>query len=416
MKPEVNRRQFLGRSLRGASIAAASYGRVLGANNKLMVANIGCGRRNLLKELIQVRPDTGIEIRAVCDTWKVRREKAAAEVKEFTGQDARQVVRYADVLAMPDIDAVVIATPDHLHARMLADAARAGKDVYVEKPIAMNMAELIEAVDAVKKHKRVVQVGTQMRSYPQTAAARRLVTGGGLGQILKVEQARNGYKPYWMGYGGAEFNSVKPRPEDIDWDAFLMGRKSRPFDPKQYVGWYGYRDFSGGPQTNLMVHFIDIVHYICGVTTPSKAVGLGGIYRWHDTYDVPDSVEIAFEYPEQFLVRYCTVFGNSGGKFAKWFGTRGTMDAQNLSPRRPWRVSGDGSGEPDRIENPSELPMEKRPHHMQNWLDCIRTREDPVAPIDAGYAHAVAVIMGDKALTSGRRQIYLPGSREVREG
>ena len=412
----LNRRQFFGRSLTGASVAAASYQRIRGANDRVAVANIGCGRRNLLRELIQVRTDANIEIRAVCDTWRQKREKAAAEVKEHTGKDSRQVVRYQEILAMNDIDAVVIGTPDHLHATMLADAARAGKDAYVEKPIAMNMEELIEAVDAVKEHKIVVQVGTQMRSYPQSLAARNFLTSGKLGKILKVEQARNGYRPYWASYGGDDFFQLQAEEGDIDWDAFLMGRENRPFNAHQYMGWYGYREFSRGPHTNLMVHFIDLVHYVTGASIPKRVVAFGGAYRWKDDFTCPDSVEVALEYPEDFLVRYCTVFGNSAGRLAKWFGTRGTLDAKNLSSRTPWTVSGEGSGEPDRIAAETELPMEKRVHHMQNFLDCIRTREAPVAPIEAGYAHGVAVIMADDALVSGHRQVYDPVNRKVSAG
>jgi predicted dehydrogenase len=299
---------------------------------------------------------------------------------------------------------------------MLADAARAGKDVYIEKPIAMNMAELIEAVDAVKKAGRVVQVGTQMRSYPQSAAARRFVTSGKLGKILKVEQARNSYKPYWQGYGGEEFFAVPARAEDIDWDAFLMGRESRPFSAEVYTGWYGYTEFSRGPHTNLAVHFYDIAHYITGATIPSKVVAFGGTYRWKDNFTAPDSVEVVLEYPEDFLVRYCTVFGNSGGRFAKLFGTLGTLDAKNLSSREPWSVSGEGSGEADKIAQAFDLPMEERTPHMQNWLECIRSRQDPIAPIEAGYAHAVAVIMADEAMVSGRRQIYDAAARSVQAG
>ena len=413
---KLNRRQFLGRSVTGASVAAASYQRILGANDRVGVANIGCGRRNLLRELIQVRNDANIEIRVVCDTWRQKREKAAADVKEHTGKEPQQIIRYQEILAMKDIDAVVIGTPDHLHSKMLAEAARAGKDAYVEKPIAMNMEELIEAFDAVKKHKTVVQVGTQMRSYPQSLAAKKFITSGKLGKILKVEQARNGYKPYWASYGGDKFFGLQAKESDVDWDAFLMGREHRPFDAHRYMGWYGYREFSRGPHTNLMVHFIDLMHYTTGASIPRRVVALGGTYRWKDTFTNPDSVEVALEYPEDFMVRYCTVFGTGAGRYAKWFGTRGTLDAKNLSSGSPWTVSGEGSGEPDRIATEAELSTEKRVHHMQNFLDCIRTREAPVAPIEAGYAHGVAVIMADEALVSGQRQVYDPSQRKVSAG
>ena len=414
----VNRRQFVSRSL-AAGVAAASYARVLGANDRIRVANIGCGRRGLLKELIQLKDDAPIEIAAVCDTWRQKREKAASDVKEFTGKEPFATARYAEVLARKDIDAVVIATPDHQHCTMLIEAIHAGKDVYVEKPLAMNMRELVRAYDAVKKSDRIVQVGTQMRSYPQSSGARTLVTSGGLGKILKVEQVRNGYSPYWMSFGGTGFQGAAPAEEDVDWKAFLMQQKARPFDPRMYQNWYGYRDFSRGPHTNLMAHFIDLVHFVGDLKFPRRAVALGGTFRWKDSYDVPDSVEVVFEYPEGFMVRYCTVFGNGAGNYAKWFGTRGTLDARNLSPREHWIATGEGSGEPDKIREPVQVAASAGTGpapHMKNFLDCVRSREQPIAPIEAGYAHAVAIIMADEALTTGRRVGYDHGRRELRAG
>lgn len=414
-EPDWNRRQFLSRSL-GAVSAAASYRRVHGAGDRIGVANVGCGRRNLLREAIDLRLEANLEIKAVCDTWGLKRRRAAEQVKEFTGVEPRQVVDFREVLAMKDVDAVIIGTPDHLHARMLAEAARAGKHVYIEKPIAMNMRELIEAYDAVKKHNVVVQVGTQMRSYPQSLAAKEFLAAGKLGKILKVEQARNGYEPYWMSYGGEQFFRDTPAEDDVAWKLFLGDRRDRPFDPKQYVGWYGYREFSRGPHTNLMVHFIDLVHYVTGASIPRRVVALGGTYRWKGEFTAPDSVEVALEYPEDFLVRYCTVFGNSAGRCARFYGTLGTLDAKNLSNREPWTVSGEGSGEPGKLAEAIELPMPPRPHHMKNWIDAIRGAAEPVAPIEAGYAHGVAVIMADEALMTGRRQVYDPQRREVRSG
>jgi len=412
----TNRREFLGRTLPAVTLGAASWRRVLGANDRIAVANVGCGRRNLLREAIEIGSDANIEIRAVCDTWGLKRRRAAEQVKEFTGREPAQVIDFRDLLVMRDIDAVIIGTPDHLHARMLAEAARAGKHVYVEKPIAMNMKELNEAYDAVKKHKVVVQVGTQMRSYPQSLAAKEFIASGRLGKIIKVEQARNSYEPYWQSYGGPEFFAEAPVEEDVAWSLFLGDRPKRPFNPQQYLGWYGYREFSRGPHTNLMVHFIDRVHYITPATIPRQVVALGGTYRWKGDYTAPDSVEVVLEYPEEFLVRYATVFGNAAGRCARWYGARGTLDAKNLSNREPWSVSGEGSGEPDRLGESLELAMPPRVHHLKNWIDAIRSGEEPVAGIDAGYAQSVAVIMADEALLTGRRQLYDPVRREVRAG
>jgi len=411
--PALSRRRLVGTVL---AASAANYSKALGANDRLRVANIGCGRRGLLKELIQVKDAVNIEIAAVCDTWRQKREKAAADVKEFTGADPFQTAHFAEVLARKDIDAVVIGTPDHLHCAMLIEAIKAGKDVYVEKPLAMNMRELIRAYDAVKHSDRIVQMGTQMRSYPNSVGARKAIAAGELGKILKVEQVRNGYSPYWMSYGGSAFQGQKPEEADVDWKAFLGDRKARPFDPAQYQGWYGFREFSRGPHTNLMVHFIDMVHYATSTGPPGRVVALGGIYRWKNEFTNPDSVEVVLEYPEGFLVRYCTVFGTGAGNYAKWFGTRGTLDARNLSPSQKWVVSGQGSGEPDRVTGEVEIvPVDTVPH-MQNFLECVRTRQQPIAPIEAGYAHSVAVIMADEALTTGRRMVYDPARREVHPG
>ncbi|MEJ7605642.1 MAG: Gfo/Idh/MocA family oxidoreductase [Bryobacteraceae bacterium] len=359
-----SRRKFI--QTAGAALTASSYSRVLGANDRVRVANVGCGRRGLLRELMQIKDDAQLEVTAVCDTWQQKREKAVAQVKEFTGQTPFSTARMEDVLTRKDVDAVVIGTPDHLHCTQLIEAIRAGKDVYIEKPLAMNMKELVRAYDVVKKSDRIVQVGTQMRSYPQSAGAKQFVTSGQLGKILKVEQARNGYSPYWMSYGGDAFANEKPSEQDVDWKAFLGDRKSRSFDPNQYQGWYGYREFSRGPHTNLMVHFIDMVHFVTGVQFPKRVTALGNTYRWKGPQDAPDSVEVALEYPEGFLVRYCTMYGNGAGNFTRWYGTRGTLDAKNLSSRETWVASGDGSGEPDKLTASIDLPKNEPVHHMKN--------------------------------------------------
>ncbi len=410
-----SRRQFVSRAL-AASITTMAYRNVLGANDKIRVANIGCGRRGLLRELLQLKDEANLEVAAVCDTWRQKREKAAADVKEHTGKEPLQVVHYQDVLAREDIDAVVIATPDHLHCTMLIDAVRAGKDVYLEKPLAMNMKELNQAYDAVKKSNRIVQIGTQMRSYPQSNGTRQLIASGELGKILKVEQERNSYSPYWMSYGGPEFQDLKPTESDVDWKAFLMHVSNRPFDPDQYQNWYGYREFSLGPHSGLMVHFIDLVHFTLDAKCPNRVVALGGTYRWKGPYTAPDSVEVVLEYPEEFLVRYCTVFGTGAGSYAKWFGTRGAIDGRNLSPSQRWAVSGQGSGEPNRIQSDFQVAEPEMTHHMRNFMDCVRSRQTPIAPIDAGYNHSVAVIMADQALTTGKRMVYDPARREIHAG
>jgi predicted dehydrogenase len=253
-----------------------------------------------------------------------------------------------------------------------------------------------------------VQIGTQVRSFAPSVAARAFVASGGLGQIFKIEQSRNSHRPYWHRYGERAV-----REEDVDWKGFLMHRKARAFDPDQYAAWYGYRDFSRGPQTNLMVHFIDLVHYITGASYPTRVVALGGTYRWKDARTAPDSTEIVLEYPEGFLVRYNTTFGTNQNSFLKFFGTRGVMDATRWNS--PWTLAGEPA-ESERLGAGAKIPAVDSTPHMKNWLECLRTRQSPAAPISAGYAHSVAVIMADEALMRGTRMTYNHAKRVIQAG
>ncbi len=384
----------------------------MGANDRLAVGVIGCGRRGLLKGVLEFARESNAEVTAVCDTWRQQRDAASATVKQALGTSPEQFVHYQDVVTNKKIDSVIIGTPDHQHCTMLTAAARNGKDAYVEKPLAMDMKDLIEAVDTVKKSNRVVQLGTQIRSLPASRAARAFVTSGGLGKILKVEQSRNSFQPYWYRYGE---RSVAE--SDVNWKAFLMQRKYRPFNARQYAGWYGFREFSRGPQANLMVHFIDLMHYITGVGTPRRVMTMGGTYRWKDEgYTSPDSVETVLEYPEGFLVRYCTMFGNGANNYLKFFGTRGVLDASRWSWDQPFKLSPEGSGESDKLAADAKIPEVPSVPHMKNWLDCVRSRQAPNAPIEAGYAHSVAVIMADESYLRGVRMVYDPAKRAIKAG
>jgi predicted dehydrogenase len=189
-----------------ATTTAVSLTRILGANDRISIGIIGCGdrgRQALMKDILEFQRETNVEITAVCDPWRQMREQAASQVKEATGREPAQFVHYEELLALKNVDAVTIATPEHQHCTQLIASARAGKDAYVEKPLAMNMEELIEAVDTVTGEGRIVQNGTQIRSLPQALAARKFIASGGLGKVLKAAQARNGSQPYWLKYANA---------------------------------------------------------------------------------------------------------------------------------------------------------------------------------------------------------------------
>ena len=159
----------------------------------------------------------------------------------------RQFVSYRDILALDDIDAVMIASCDHHHAAHLEAAAKVKKDAYCEKPLAMDMESLKRCCDEVKKSGIVVQMGTQVRSYETSTGCRELFRSGAIGKVSRIEQCRNGSKPYWYSW----MQRAEPiKKEDVDWKEFLMDRPMRPFDGKLLTGWYGYRDFTDGPIAN----------------------------------------------------------------------------------------------------------------------------------------------------------------------
>ena len=405
----MTRRGFMAASVAASSVSAARAGRVVGANDRIGIGIIGCGRRNLLRVVLAYQDQTNVEVRAVCDIWRQQRQKAASDVRQASSTEPKQIELYEDLLRLPEIDAVVIGTPDHQHCTQLIDAIHAGKDVYVEKPLAMSMKELRRAVDTVKRSDRIVQMGTQVRSLASSKAGREFVQSGGLGKIFKIEQSRNGYRPYWHRYGERTIAE-----SDTNWRAFLMHRRYRPWNSDQYAAWFGYREFSRGPQSNLMVHFIDLVHYITGAATPKRVMTMGGTFRWKDQRTAPDSVETVLEYPEGFLVRYCTMYGIPDNNYLKFFGTRGVMDATRWG--KPFLISGDKSREDDRIAEGATIPEVESTPHMLNWLECLRSRQEPHAPIEAGYTHSVAVIMADESLVRGRTVVYDERARKIRSG
>ena len=164
----MTRRNFVAAS----GISALSASRAIGSNDRIGIGILGCGRRNLLGQVLSFREQANVEVRAVCDVWRQQREQAATEVREATGNAPAQIHAYEDLLARDDIDAVTIGTPDHQHCTQLIHAVQAGKDAYVEKPLAMDLKELKQAYDVVTASDRVVQMGTQVRSFPSSVAAR----------------------------------------------------------------------------------------------------------------------------------------------------------------------------------------------------------------------------------------------------
>lgn len=417
MKSSASRRQFLQTASFGAAMAftAASYAKIVGANERIALGLIGCGGRGYDAHMKGVHPfdkEQNVEFTAVSDPWRQRRERAAARAQEWYGRAARQFVSYRDIMALDDIDAVMIASCDHQHCLHLEAAINAKKDAYVEKPLAMNMATLNRVFDLVKASPQVVQMGTQVRSYATSAGCKKLFESGAIGKVSRIEQCRNSGKPYWYSWMQ---RAEDLKAEDVDWKEFLMDRPLRPFDGKLLTGWYGFREFTDGPIANLGCHFIDLNNYIVGAKLPLSCVAQGGVFTWKDEgFTCPDHCEATWIYPEGFLVHYSTNFGNSSGSVQKIYGDEGTIDLTN---RKGPTYSSAGAIKPSKLPK-ADTPVEpvEIPDHFLDWLQCLRTRKTTNAPIEAGYCHSVPVIMGTRAMDTGKRQVFDLQKREIREG
>lgn len=414
MSQGTTRRQFLRNAAVGTaaiSMTAASYARVKGANERISIGMIGCGDRGRnahMTSMHRYAEEQNVEITAVCDPWRVNRERAAADTESWYGRAARQFVSYKDVVALDDIDAVMIASCDHQHTTHMKAAADAKKDIYCEKPLAMDFERLKEACDAVRANNLVFQAGTQLRSMASMTGAREVYRSGRLGTVGRIEQCRNSPQPYW-------YSRVKEmKEEDVDWKEFLLDREMRPFNAVEYSGWYGFLDFSDGPVPNLGSHFIDLVHYITGATYPISATCMCGTYTWKDDYKFtcPDHVHALWEYPEGFMVSYSTNFGNGDGNSFKFFGDAAVLDCVNWN--KPMLTSNGINASKGESFEPQEVEHVECPEHFLNWLQCLRSRETPNASLDAGYQHSLATLMAVKAFRTGRRQIYDPEKREIR--
>jgi len=416
MNQNLSRRNFLKTTVAGGTamaLSARSYSRIKGANERISIGQIGCGGRGVGAHMAGVHPHDkaqNVEFTAVADPWRVAQNRAAAKVKEWYGLDARKFSSYRDLLALKDIDAVMIASCDHQHTTHLKAAAEAGKDIYCEKPLAMNLEKLKAACDAVKQAGAVVQIGTQLRSFPTFAGCKKLYQTGILGKVGRIEQCRNGTRPYWYGY----VKDVKK--EDLDWQEFTLGRTDKPFDPTFYSGWYGYREFSDGPVPGLGSHFLDLVHYITGAQFPTSCVCLGGTFTWKDKhrFTCPDHVHALWIYPEGFMVSYSTNFGNGSGNSFKIFGDVGVLDMVNWNA--PILTAEGGSRNKGAIRGKKPVEEVPMPDHFLDWLQCLRTRKQCNAPIEAGYQHAVACLMAIQSYDTGKRTLYDAQNRQIRQG
>ena len=418
----MNRRSFLNQTvstLGGAGVLAQtafSYSRIKGANDRILLGHIGVGHRGtgLARIASRLKDKHNIEMAAVCDLWKVNREKAAERSQSIYGRAPKAFQYMEDLLALPEVDAVLISTGDFQHAPILKLVAEAGKDAYCEKPMANVLAEAKAARDAVLSRNLVVQIGTQHRSEPYQITTRDLIKTGALGEVSKVEIVWNYHGPRWR--GRPEVKQI--REQDTDWRKWLLTKPYRPFDPQMYFEFRLYRDFSSGIADQWMSHGIDLVHFLLEDNFPRSMVAHGGVFAWHDGRENPDTFQALVEYPKGFLVSFSTSFGNDCDSFSRYMGKKATLIniGGEGSPR--WKlVEEKGTREenpyveraekfvtlPDNDKVPPTYISDNDLSHMTNWFECLRSRKAPNATVLNGYAHAVAVIMAARSYREGKK-------------
>jgi len=400
----LSRRGFLASS--GLALGAGMMaGTAFGANERIRIGLIGAGGRgmSLVQGLAGLSEAHNVEVAAVCDVWRPNRESAAASVEKTFGKKPFQTSRFGEVLARDDVDAVVIATPDFAHTPIMIEALKAGKDVYVEKPMALSVENANEALDLTRQNERVVQVGTQRRSEGRWKAAHDLIASGKLGQVSWISAANCFNHPRWA----RDFSNCKE--EDVDWDAYLFNRPKVPFDPRLLRRWHLYRMCTNGISGLWMTHLIDAACMVMGSTYPNSAVAHGGNYVWKDGREHSDVFHALVDYPEGYLFDWAMTLTNASGTHYTVHGRYGTLDLEKCT------YSGAG-GEKGKQPDAGKLESGPDGNHMANWLECMRSRQRPVADIEFGHQHSVATIMAAEALETGQRMRYDREQRKIFPG
>lgn len=411
-----SRRRFLKTSLAGMagagvtalpSVATAqSQARVGGANRRVRLGLIGCGGMGTgdLRAALRL----GAQVVALCDVDDVQ----SARVKELVAKDFAQtpelVTRdFRRVLDRADVDAVIVATPDHWHALPTVQACQAGKDVYVEKPLSLTIAEGRVMVDTARKHNRVVQMGTQQRSAPHYADAVQYVKSGALGKIRVVKTWA--YQD-WM--GNIPVVPDSEAPGSVDYDLWLGPAPQRPFNKNRFhFNFRWYYDYSGGLMTDWGAHMIDIANWGMGVKAPRAAVSVGGKFGFpDDAEETPDTQQTLWEFDGYSMIwEHATAIGqgpymrdhgvafhgNNGVLVVDRGGWEVLPETETRDRKKTYRMSGEprrGSGSVDYHQL-----------HVKNFLDCMDSRERPRSDVEIGHDSMIACHLGNISFRSKRR-------------
>jgi predicted dehydrogenase len=389
-----NRRDFLRAS--ALTMTAASYARVLGANERVNLGLIGAGDRgNHVMSLFQNRPE--VHVAAICDVYGQRLEATRQKASGSTGFSD-----YRKLLETSPLDAVLIATPDHWHSTIAIDALNAGKDVYCEKPLTRTIEEGPLIVKAARENNRVCQVGMQQRSAKHYREAKeKYFDSGTLGAITLA-------RTWWYGNGyhlRKAPATLRKQPQDLDWDRFLGPIKWRDYDPQQFYNWRAYLDYGGGQVTDLFTHWIDVVHMFMDRDIPSAASAAGGVYHYRDGRTAPDTINVLLEYAGQdpFTATFeATLVPGIKGEAIEMCGSEGRL----WIDRSRYEFYPAGAKEPAEVVKAEKLERisdSLTQDHVDNFLECLKSRQKPHGDVLIGHRSAQASHLGNIAYEQRRR-------------
>ncbi len=450
----IDRREFCKGAAGLAGIIAAGYGPSLyaaGANEKIRVACVGYSDRfryTLLPCFLHHNKELNFEMVAVADLWRKRLyENAKPEMEQALGHDVEAFssdIELYEAKKRLGLDAVIISTADFQHAQHAVHAIEAGCDAYCEKPIAEDMYSANMLLDAVNEKRAngamnpgaILQIGSQRRSGKKYMAAKEYIDAGKFGDISYVHLTWNVNQPRRWRRDEKLIASLKE--EDVDWKMWLLDRdpKEYPFDPRKYLEFRLFWPFSSGVPGQWMCHQIDTVAWFLGQPYPKTAVSSGGLYQWVDGRQSYDTFTTLLEYGESgekgkgFQVMFQSHQTNCAGgskpnnesPTEKYFGPTGCIDLGSGC------VTNEGVEHAKPTSEPLPAPEEQvvtsantggdalTSAHMRNWMECVRDRKDPHAPVEAGYSHSIALIMANAALRTGMRATFDEKSRQVLAG
>jgi predicted dehydrogenase len=423
MERTLERRDFL-----RATAAAAAAPAVLAQRNPndvLGIACVGVGTRGheLLRQVQEFAANT--QVRVISDLYdsNIRRAKELAANK-----NARVVKEWEKAVADPDVDAVIIATPDFWHAPMAIRAANAKKHIYVEKGLCMTLDEAKAIRKAVEDNKVVLQLGHHYNSLPTFLKAKEIYQSGALGKVTMVRTYIDRTNPYpeWQFFGAYNKNNMPEdaSPRTIDWGRFVANASNRDFDPRRFFLWRYWWEYGNGIAGDLMSHLWDSVNGVTGIGIPESAVTQGGLYFWKDGRDVPDVWNTVFDYPKQELAVsfHCTFASKHVPEMAQYLGRDMTLE---VGPRycntfmAEWRPEYTAKLQQARGGAvPPEFSMVEKSYpsgadHMKNFIDCVRSGQEPRCGMRRAFEEAVAIVMSVESYRREKKVKWDPATESI---